>query len=194
MTRAEFTSLLAAVRQGEAERILIVFGSSSFFVAYPDAEAKDLGVVLTKDSDLLLDPDDIVCRQDLDALFGADSIYARAGIHADFVDLRISQSFPPGWRERLIAVAELDRVFALEPHDAAAAKLLATAASRLDRRMGRSVVDRGLKDIAVVSRLAVLGMLDLEKVRRRLRSHDDLPPALMVEVFQAFREAGGQAA
>ena len=192
MIRAEFTSLLAAVRRGESGRSLIVFGSSSFFVAFPDVEAEDLGVILTKDSDILLDPDDIECRRILDASFGADSAYARAGIHADFVDLRISQSFPPGWRERLVAVADLDRVFALEPHDAAAAKLLATAASRLDRRMGRSVIDRGLKDIAVVSRLATLGMLNLEEVRRRLLSYDDLPPALMVEVFQAFREAGGQ--
>ena len=93
----------------------------------------------------------------------------------------------------MIAVPGLDRVFALEPHDAAAAKLLATAASRLDRRMGRSVIDRGLKDIVVVSRLADLGMLNLEEIRRRLMSHDDLPPALMVEVFHAFREAGGKA-
>ena len=61
---------------------------------------------------------------------------AATGFHADFVDARIADDcFPRGWRERLVPVPGFDVVFALSTADSAAAKLLATAFARLNRRM-----------------------------------------------------------
>jgi hypothetical protein len=100
--------------------------------------------------------------------------------------------FPPGWRERLVPVAGFDAVFALSTADTAAAKLLATAFSRLNRRMGRGTVDRGTKDIDAIAALLRAGLLDPVELRERLESVE-LPPALIVEAGHVLDETKSKA-
>jgi len=182
-------SLLSAVRARESQRRIVIFGSSSLLVSLADATPAEFGVETTLDADFLLDPDDENARRTLDEALGSDSEYETAnGFHADFVDARIaSDCFPSGWRERLVPVAGFDAVFALSTADTAAAKLLATAFSRLNRRMGRGSADRGTKDIDAVAALLRADHLDESELRERLESVC-LPPALVVEAGTALEE------
>jgi len=189
-------SILSAVRRYEAERRMVIFGSSALLITLSGASPADLGVETTLDADLLLDPDDESVRCVLDEAIGSDSEYDVAnGFHADFVDARIADDcFPRDWRERLVPVPGFDGVFALSSGDTAAAKLLATAFARLNRRMGRATADRGLKDISAIAVLLRAGLLDAAEVLQRLESVE-LSPALVVEVgnvFEETKEAAGR--
>ena len=182
MDLAALRALISAVRARESQRRIIIFGSSSLLVSLGSATPCELGIETTLDADFLLDPDDDNARRTLDEALGSDSEYDAAhGFHCDFVDARLARDcFPPGWRERLVPVAGFDEVFALGTADAAAAKLLATAFSRLNRRMGRGSADRGTKDIRAVAALLHAGLLDLIELQQRLESVE-LPPALIIE-------------
>lgn len=175
-------ALVSAVRVREGRRRIIIFGSSSLLVTLPGATPSELGVETTLDANLLLDPDDEGVRRTLDEALGSDSEYDTAhGFHADLVDAGIARDcFPPGWQERLVPFAGFDSSFALSIADTAAAKLLATAFSRLNRRMGRGAVDRGTKDIDTIAALLRARHLDPVELRARLESVE-LPPALIVE-------------
>ena len=175
-------SLLAAVRSRESQRRIVIFGSSSLLVSLTAITPAGLGIETTLDADFLLEPDDEDTRLTLDESLGSDSEYDVAnGFHRDFVDARLARDcFPPGWRERLVAVSGFDAIFALSTADAAAAKRFATAFSRLNRRMGRGAADRGRKDIHTVALLLRSGLLDPVELRTRLESVE-LPPPLIVE-------------
>ena len=177
-------SLLSAVRALESRRRIVIFGSSALLVSLTGATPAELGVETTLDADLLLDPDDESVRRTLDEALGSDSEYDDAhGFHADFVDARIARDcFPPGWQQRLVPVTGFDAVFALSTADTAAAKLLATAFSRLNRRMGR-----GTKDIQAIAALLRAGLLDRMELQERLESVE-LPPALVVEAGKVLDE------
>ena len=125
----------------------------------------------------------------LDEALGSDSEYdATHGFHADFTDARIAcDCFPTGWQQRLVPVPGFDAVFALSTSDTAAAKLLATAFSRLNRRMGRGTADRGMKDIQAVAALLRARLLDPVELQERLESVE-LPPALVVEAGKVLDE------
>ena len=187
-------SLLAAVRARESQRRIIIFGSSSLLVSLTGDTPAGLGVETTLDADFLLDPDDEAARRALDETFGSDSEYDAAhGFHGDFVDARLARDcFAPGWRERLVPAAGFDSIFALGTADAAAAKLLATAFSRLNRRMGRGSADRGTKDIRAVAALLRAGLLDPNELQERLESVE-LPPALIVEAGLVLEETKASA-
>ena len=198
MDLAALRAILSAVRRFEAGRRIVIFGSSSLLISLSGVNPVELGVETTLDADLLLDPDDEAGRRALDEAFGSDSEYdAATGFHADFTDARIADDcFPRDWRERLVPVAGFDSVFALSSADTAAAKLLATAFARLNRRMGRPTADRGLKDISAIAALLRAGLLDATELGQRLDSVE-LPPALVVEagnVFEETKEAAGRAA
>lgn len=182
-------SLVSAVRARECRRRIIIFGSSSLLITLAGTAPAELGVETTLDADLLLDPDDEGTRRTLDEALGSDSEYDIAhGFHADLVDACIARDcFPPGWQERLVPFAGFDSVFALSTGDTAAAKLLATAFSRLNRRMGRGTVDRGTKDIDAIATLLRAGLLDPVELRTRLESVE-LPPALIVEASHVLDE------
>ncbi len=191
-------SLLAAVCGRESHRRIVIFGSSSLLVSLASATPAELGLETTLDADLLLDPDDETARRTLDEALGSDSEYDTAhGFHADFVDARIARDcFPLGWQQRLVPFTGFAAVFALSTADTAAAKLLATAFSRLNRRMGRGTADRGTKDIHAVAALLRASLLDPVELRERLESVE-LPPALVVEagtVLEETTEAASSAA
>jgi hypothetical protein len=188
-------SLLSAVRRCEVGRRIVVFGSSSLLISLSGKSPADLGVETTLDADLLLDPDDETTRRALDEALGSDSEYdASTGFHADFVDARIADDcFPRGWRERLVAAVGFDGVFALSTADTAAAKLIATAFARLNRRMGRATADRGQKDITAVAALLRAGLLDATELRQSLE-WVELPSALLVEAGNVFEETKEAAA
>ena len=182
-------SLLAAVRARESQRRIIIFGSSSLLISLTGAIPAELGIETTLDADFLLDPDDEHARRSLDESLGSDSEYdASHGVHGDFVDAGLARDcFPVGWRDRLVPVSGFDSVLALGTTDAAAAKLLATAFSRLNRRMGRSNADRATKDIRAVAALLRAGLLDPIELQQRLESVE-LPPALTVEAGLVLEE------
>lgn len=151
MDFSTLNELISEVRRHAANARILIFGSSSLFASFPDISPALIGVETTLDADFFLDPDDETIRNSLSAELGKDHAFHNAtGHYGDFVDLRLSESFPEGWRERLVPMQGFDNVFALEPVDMAVTKLAATARSRLWRRLGRGGVERGMKDINTI--------------------------------------------
>ena len=189
MDLAALSALLAAVRAREPRRRIILFGSAALLAALPMGADPALDFESTLDADILLDPDDEAMRRVLDAEFGSGSAYDLAtGFHGDFVDYQISFGFfPPGWPVRLVPVLEFAGVFALSLGDNAAAKLLATAHTRLNRRMGGGAADRGAKDIQTVTSLLRKGLLAGSELER-LISSVRLSPAMIVEAGAVVEE------
>jgi hypothetical protein len=127
-------------------------------------------------------------RARLLAYLGKEQEYHRThGFYGDFVDLRMAEQFPEGWRDRLVPMPGFDNVFALHPMDMAVSKVVATASSRLDKRFGRRPADRGLKDINTLVVLVRAGRLDGDELERRVRALEHAP-ALVVECGQVLRE------
>ena len=180
--------LLKSVRDAAPDRKIIIFGSSSLFASFPETDPELIGTAVTLDADFFIDPDDEALREKLDANFGEDhAFHAATGHYGDFVDLRLSESFPEGWRERLVPVRGFENVFALEPVDMAVTKVAATARSRLWRRLGRGGVDRGRKDINTLVALLRGERIRLETLQARLHRMD-YDPALTVECSQVMEE------
>ena len=143
---------------------------------------------LTLDADFFLDPDDEAFRTRLRELFGRNRDYHVAtGHYGDFVDLRLSDSFPEGWRNRLVPMPGFDNVFALHPVDMAVTKVAPTARSRLWRRLGKGGVDRGMKDINTIVALLNAGRIEREVLISRLQGMD-YEPALIVECSRVMEE------
>lgn len=175
------TEIIRLVREKEPFRRIIIFGSTSLLASVPDEVAAALGIEMTLDTDLFLDPDDAEIRMSLDKLFGEDHTYHReTGYYADFVDLRLSENFPTGWTERLVPFSELKNVFALSPVDAAVTKLMATAHSRLLKRLGRCSTDRGSKDISTIVAIIQSGYATIDAIQKLLDTVD-LEPSMLVE-------------
>ena len=153
--------LLEEVTRQVTDRRILLFGSSSLLASYPEEEPDRIGVEMTIDADFFLDPDDKAFRAALLAELGKEQSYHIAnGYYGDFVDLRMAEGFPKGWRERLVPMPGFDRVFALHPMDMAVSKVIATASSRLEKRFGRRAADRGMKDINTLVALIRAGYLD----------------------------------
>jgi hypothetical protein len=181
------TKLIAAVCERAAGRRVILFGSSSLFASFPDADPVEIGTAVTIDADFFIEPDDHAVRAALDDAFGEDKEYHTThGYYGDFVDLRMADQFPEGWRERLVPMPGFASVFALHPMDMAVSKVVATASSRLDKRFARRPADRGLKDINTLVALIRAGRLDNEELDRRVRALDHAP-AMIVECGLVMR-------
>ena len=182
------THLIQEVRSRAPQQCILLFGSSSLLASFPNDPPADIGVEVTLDADFFLDPDDESSRQKLNETLGKNRDYhAATGHYGDFVDLRLSESFPEGWRERLVPVRGFENVFALEPVDMAVTKVAATARSRLWRRLGRGGVDRGRKDINTLVALLRGERIRLETLQARLHRMD-YDPALTVECSQVLEE------
>ena len=154
----------------------------------PDDDPRVIGVAVTQDADFFIEPDDAALRETLEATFGEDNAFHRTtGYFGDFVDLRLSESFPEGWRDRLVAMPGFDQVWALHPVDMAVTKIAATARSRLWRRLGKSSTERGMKDINTIVALLKAGRLDHAALTSRLHGMD-YEPALIVECWQVMEE------
>lgn len=174
-------SLLAAVRKTAADRRVLLFGSSSLFASFPNADPHEIGVAVTIDADFFIEPDDKATREALDAELGEDNTYHTThGFYGDFVDLRMAEGFPAGWRDRLVPMPGFENVFALHPMDMAVSKVIATASSRIDKRFGRRAADRGMKDINTLVALIRAGCLDGDELARQV-GHLDHEPAMIVE-------------
>ncbi len=167
---------------------IILFGSSSLLASYPDADPVVLGVAITIDADFFIDPDDASVRHQLEESMGENNDYHQThGYYGDFVDLRLADAFPEGWRDRLVPMPGFENVFALSPMDMAISKVNATARSRLDKRFARREADRGYKDINTLVALIKAGLLDYKKLELGVRQLD-LEPALIVECGRALEE------
>jgi len=180
--------LVAAICARLHGRQVILFGSSSLFASFPDADPVEIGAAVTIDADFFIEPDDPATRSALADEFGEDNPHHLAhGYYADFVDLRLAEAFPKGWRERLVPMPGFANVVALHPMDMAVSKVNATARSRLDRRFGRREADRGLKDILTLVTLIRAGHI----VARELADHVfqlDHEPASIAECARVLRE------
>ena len=180
--------LIGAVREIVPERRILLFGSSSLFASFPAHPPTTIGVETTLDADFFLDPDDADFRAALLSKLGRERDYHIAhGYYGDFVDLRLADAFPEGWRERLVPMPGFDSVFALSPMDMAVSKVNATARSRLDRHFARREADRGLKDINTLVALIKAGLLDFAELSRQVRALDHAP-ALIVECGSVLTE------
>jgi hypothetical protein len=156
--------------------------------SFPNADPEIIGVAVTIDADFFIDPDDASIRAKLNDQLGEDNDYHQThGYYGDFVDLRLADAFPDGWRDRLVPMPGFDHVFALHPMDMAASKVNATARSRLDRRFGRREADRGLKDINTLVALIKAGLLDFTELTHQVQRLDH-EPALIVECARVLDE------
>jgi len=188
MDLSALNRLIDEVRQVVQGRRILLFGSSSLLASFPADPPAEIGVEMTLDADFFLDPDDDGFRSSLTERLGKNHAYHEAtGHYGDFVDLRLSESFPSGWRDRLVPMPGFDEVFALHPVDMAVTKVAATARSRLWRRLGRSKNDRGMKDINTIVALLRTGRLDQEILLTRLKAMD-YEPALIVECSRVMDE------
>lgn len=180
--------LIGSVRAIVPEHRVILFGSCSLFASFPADPPARFGVEVTLDADFMIDPDDSDLRARLQQSLGKDNeFHDTTGYYGDFVDLRVSENFPAGWRERLVPMPEFERVFAIDPVDMVVAKIGATAGARLSIRMGRGGVDRGLKDISVVSALLRAGRIAEQAIEQRLDAMN-YQPAMIVESARVMDE------
>lgn len=181
-------TLVSAVCEKAPGKQVILFGSSSLFASFPDADPVEIGAAVTIDADFFIEPDDSAIRNELAEALGEDNNYHRAhGFYADFVDLRLADAFPKGWRERLVPMPGFANVVALHPMDMAVSKVNATARSRLDRRFGRRETDRGLKDIQTLVTLIRAGHLDASELSEQVFQLDH-EPACIAECGNVMKE------
>jgi hypothetical protein len=182
------TKLVSAVCATATNRRIILFGSSSLFASFPDADPIEIGTAVTIDADFFIEPDDFDIRRALVADLGEDNDYHLThGYYGDFVDLRLADAFPEGWRDRLVPMPGFDDVFALSPMDMAVSKVNASARSRIDRRFGRREADRGMKDINTLVALIKAGLLDFTELACQVHRLDH-EPALIVECARVVDE------
>lgn len=110
---------------------------------------------LTYDADFLLEDVNKEIALSLGRALGENkAFHLKFGYHADILHPSIVETLPPGWEGRLVAVRGFDNVFALEPLDLAAVKIV----------VGRE------KDLALVRRLLELGKITGENLSARWSS------------------------
>jgi hypothetical protein len=188
MEFAALKQLVSAVCARAFGKRVILFGSSSLFVSFPNADPITIGAAVTIDADFFIEPDDHEIRSSLADELGEDNDYhITHGFYGDFVDIRLAEAFPEGWRERLVPMPGFDNVVALHPMDMAVSKVNATARSRVDRRFGRREADRGLKDINTLVTLIQAGHIDAEELKKQVFRLDH-EPALVVECAHVIEE------
>lgn len=68
-------AIIREIREIEPSRRIIIFGSSSFLASFPNDSPSSLGVEVTIDADIFLDPDDEIVRRDLTRKLGQGREY-----------------------------------------------------------------------------------------------------------------------
>ena len=145
--------LAASVSAIAPEARVIVFGSSSALCTHPNLSEETDSYEQTLDADFILDPWDQSLGNLLSETLGKDSgFFEHYKYYADIVRPAAFDNFPPDFRNRLVPLEGCPRVFALDPHDMAVAKLFA----------GRP------KDIRLLAFLFATDRLDEAKVRKLL--------------------------
>ena len=154
MTLDALQHLLRSARALAEDRDLLVMGSASLLVPFPELGDGSSPLAATYDADLLPDPFDELTGTMLEEALGEDRAYFRRhGYHADVLRDSILDTLPVGWRERSLTVPGCPYARSIEPADLAAVKLW----------VGRP------KDLDLVARLANEGLLDARIVADRLR-------------------------
>lgn len=132
---------------------IVVFGSASVFATYPELGVECELYQQTKDADFIFEPWEQSLGKALNSAVGKESLfYDHFGYYADIISPAAFDCFPPDFRDRLVPLEGCPRVFALDPHDMAVAKLFA----------GRP------KDIRLLAFLLGTKRLDEQKVRKLL--------------------------
>lgn len=153
MTLAALQHLLRAARILAEDRRFLVLGSASLLASVPGLGDADGLLATTYDADLCPEPFDELTAVMLDEALGEHRVFfQRHGYHADILRESILETLPEGWRGRLVPVPECPDAFALDPADLAAVKL----------GVGRP------KDIELVRKLRVMGMIDPAVLRSRI--------------------------
>ena len=152
-------------------RKVIVMGSASLLASFPELGEQEL-LENTYDGDLLLDPSNEKIAGYVAEAVGQGSLFkAEHGYHADILQPTIVESLPPEWETRLVALEGFKNVFALDPYDLAAVKVVA----------GRE------KDLTLVRGLIGLGKISADELRKRLHTM----PLGEKEMFRAGRNFAG---
>lgn len=145
--------LAAGLSSLTPESTIILFGSCSAFATFPDLADEISTYENTNDADFVPEPWTPELAALLALEWGEDSAFSvQHGYFADINRPVIYENFPPGFRDRLVPLPGCSKVFALEPHDMAIAKIFA----------GRP------KDILLLSILLARGKLSEATLRTRL--------------------------
>ncbi len=109
-----------------ADATIVVFGSASAFATYPELGVESDLYQQTKDADFIFEPWEQRLGKALNSAVGKESLfYDHFGYYADIISPAAFDNFPPDFRDRLVPLEGCPRVFALDPHDMAVAKLFA---------------------------------------------------------------------
>lgn len=147
--------LLEELRLWDARRRIVVLGSSSLLTFHPELGEQGGPLDLTYDADFLLEDVNKEIALSLGQVLGENkAFHLEFGYHADILHPSIVETLPPGWEGRLVAVGGFENVFALEPLDLAAVKIV----------VGRE------KDLALVRRLLELRKIEAPELRARWES------------------------
>ena len=167
----------AALHLSGSERIIVV-GSASLMATFGELGGPGQLLEKTLDADLVLDPDDEeLARLVYEAMGPGERFEDRFGCHVDVLRAEFGDSLPPGWKDRLVPLADCENIWCLEPHDLAVAKLFACRP----------------KDLMVLSALLATGRLDAGTVRERLRQ-TPMREALIVRTHDGLTRAERMAA
>lgn len=147
------THLLSELCSREKSKRVVILGSASLLAHFPEIGEPGCPLETTYDADFLLDPVDQNLALRLVSEIGTNSpFHVDYGYHADILHPTIIESLPPRWEERLVVVDGFENVFALDPLDLAAIKVV----------VGRE------KDLALVRQLLELKKILPENLRLRL--------------------------
>ncbi len=129
---------------------ITLMGSSSLLVYDPSLGDPGELLELSLDADLLLEPTDEAQAAVLHEALGEGSLFEREyGVYVDLLRPEIGETYPPGWRDRCVAVKDMAHTVCLDRYDLAVAKLGVARAKDLE--LLRGLVARGLIDLEVLS-------------------------------------------
>lgn len=155
MRVCSLTHLLEELRARDAKRKIVILGSSSLLTFHPELGEPGGPLDLTYDADFLLEDVNKEIALSLGQVLGENkAFHLEFGYHADILHPSIVETLPPGWEDRLVAVRGFDNVFALQPLDLAAVKIM----------VGH------LLDKSLVRRLLELGKISFEDLNHRWSS------------------------
>jgi hypothetical protein len=109
---------------------IIVLGSASLLASFPDLGNDSGPLASTYDADLCPLPFDETTAVMLNQALGeSQAFHLRHGYHADILRPAIFETLSPGWRERVIAIADYlaGRLEEARPNEASAARVLSEA-------------------------------------------------------------------
>jgi hypothetical protein len=168
MRLCSLNHLLGELQSREKCERIVILGSASLLAHFPEIGEQGCPLETTCDADFLLKPVNKEIALRLASELGINAAFhAEHGYHADILHPTIVEGLPPGWDERLVAMEGFENVFALDPYDLAAVKVV----------VGRE------KDLALVRGLLGLGKITAEKLRERLHAM----PLGEKEMFRAGR-------